>query len=201
VNDMDVLKLSPGPSTATTNDSLLSPWRRRKSVIRKSSFAAAFGQQAGSPHSSTKTATPRHDLSASTARKFTRKALTIDRNFVNTAVILVPESMKEFDDSELANFKSRLQPGMWIDLDVAEYLLGCALHIFPDTSYESDLKWVFFTDNELNHKLITLLALMAAAPSPPVWCEMNAFQFRLVGEMAGSTTSGSKEKMPPLMID
>ena len=70
----------------------------------------------------------------------------IDRVFVATALVLVPETAADLTADDLAAFRARLVPNVWYDLDYAEYILGGCLHIFEldCTKALFELKWVFW---------------------------------------------------------
>jgi hypothetical protein len=117
----DAALLKPGTG-------LLSPFSRRKSSFsglvmrlggsrRLSSFDAADGGDSS------------YDASAS-PRLMNRASLRIDKNFVATAVILVPDALPEMRSDELEEFKASFVAGEWYDVEMAQLHLGCVLHMY-----------------------------------------------------------------------
>jgi len=93
-----------GDQDEAPKSTLLSPWRRRKSVIRSHS---------GSSTSTTQGGTTQGALGSNSPRSFTRKPLAIDKAFVQTAIVLVPETLDDFPEDELEVFKESLEHEVW----------------------------------------------------------------------------------------
>ena len=85
----------------------------------------------------------------------THTCTQIDRVFVATALVLVPETAADLTADDLAAFRSRLVPNEWYDLDYVEYILGGCLHVFELDSTKAllELKWVFWVRASLARSL------------------------------------------------
>lgn len=87
-----------------------------------------------------------------------------DATFCDKSATRVPSSPDDFDSLTRLEFEEMLldfgakQPGGegWVDFDGAAYLLGVVLEVFPEGSFMR-FKWVFWTSNPLNEKLVNLL--------------------------------------------
>ena len=132
-----------------------SPWRRRRSIIKRAAHSSSS--------SSSQSLEEQHRTSPRDLDH--RPSLHVDRLFVATALVLVPEKASEVPLEDLQAFRARLRPNEWYELDVAEFILGGVFHVFEETASVTEsmvqFRWVFWTDNDLNRRLVSLLASIA----------------------------------------
>jgi len=89
-------------------------------------------------------------------------SLHIDHDFVETALILVPESLQDFEPAQLALFIQAVREmGSTCRVSTGMFVLGKSLYIFPENSIKEQFRWVFYTDNKLGHNLFRLLEVIA----------------------------------------
>jgi hypothetical protein len=103
------------------------------------------------------------DTQHSGERSFKPKPLKVDRDFVEIALVMVPDTLADFHKDHLAAFLNRFPCGQDFPIDVTLLYLGQSLFIFSeDVTTKDEFKWVFWTDNALNKKLFALLSQIAS---------------------------------------
>ena len=81
---------------------------------------------------------------------------------METALILVPESLQDFEPAQLALFIQAVREmGSTCRVSTGMFVLGKSLYIFPENSTKEQFRWVFYTDNKLGHNLFRLLEVIA----------------------------------------
>ena len=107
----------------------------------------------------------------------------VEGAFLEESSRLVPASPDDIDEITRSAFLSKtFKENDWVDLDAAQYGLGVALDIFPPNSDFQSLKWVFWTENALNKKLVSLLQALARPESHCLDSRTQPdFQFRRSG--------------------
>jgi len=189
---MDSARPANAPASVT------SPWALRKMAIVSAAAAAVNNATARAPsilprapaasqYNATSAEATAEAVKTKPGIKFTvrfPRKLVVDKDFVATAVVLVPDSVGEMGAHDLHAFKARFIKDEFYDIGLAEFHLAVALHIcFDDESeFNGRLKWVFLTDNDLNHRLILLLSAMSKHRDEEGdrWCELKQFEDSLL---------------------